>query len=255
MQLPPCKGVQKALNSFKHKKATSGQNHHKAKEKHKHSPNSPVEYKLWAEEHCRSLRRLGSKASTPLWLWAELPTSNTEPLSGKTPLGCAWKCQRMCTKRHQALELHRISELPAHCKCREAERNDSVRARAGTAGWPQMCPNSQFFLAPCSNFRPWERIFPKAPELPQFTFCFCSCFHSSPLRQGVAMGWLKCPPNIHSQQKCHPNKSEGAESSNTKTSGKKYSTGTRKETPRKAKKDPEIRTKDCASQHTWCGCL
>lgn len=149
------------------RKATSSQNHPEAKEKHKHSPNSPVEHKLWAEEHCRSLRQLGSKASTPLWLWAELPTSNTEPLSGKTPLGCAWKCQRMCTKRHQALVLHRISELPPHCKCREAERNDSVRARAGTAGWPQMCPNSQSFLAPCSNFRPWERIFPKAPELPQ----------------------------------------------------------------------------------------
>lgn len=205
MQLPPCKAVQKVLNSFKQEKVTSSQNDHEAEEKHKHSPNSPVEYKVRAQEHCRSVRGLGSKASTPLWFWAELPASNTEPLwVGKTPLGRAWKCQRMCTKRHQALGLHRISELPAHSKCREAGTNDSVRARAGTAGWPQMCPNSQSFLVPCSKE---ERIFPKAPELQQFT---CFCFHISPLRQGVTMGWLKCPPNIHSQQKCHPKQIRGS---------------------------------------------
>lgn len=76
--------------------------------RNKYSPNSPVEYKVWAEEHCRSVRGVSSKASTPLCLWAELPTSNTETLSGKTPLGCAWKCQRMWTKRQQALLLHKV---------------------------------------------------------------------------------------------------------------------------------------------------
>lgn len=203
MQLPPCKAVQKVLNSFKQAKATSSQNHHKAKDKHKHNPSSPVEHTVWAEEHCRSVRRLGSKAPTPLWLWAEL-WATQEHLGGKTPLGCTWKCQRMCTKRHQTLVLHRTSELRAHSKCSEAENNDSMKARAGTAGWPQSP------VLPC----PLQKLQSMREDLPQSSRAVAAvqlgfCFHISPLRQGVTMCWLRSPPNIHSQQKCHPKQIRG----------------------------------------------
>lgn len=165
--------------------------------RNKHSPNSPVEYKVRAEEHCRSLRGLGSKASTPLWLLAELPTSNTETLRWENSTGMCLKVPEDVPTKAPSSGTPQSKWTQSTLEAQRSWKEQFNEGQGRKAGWPQMCPNSQSFLVPCRNFKTWESTFPKAPEpSQQFTFCF----HISPLRQGVTMGCLKRPPNTHWQQ-------------------------------------------------------
>lgn len=193
------KGCSESFEFIQTRESNIHQNHHEAKDKHKHSPNSPVQYTVWAQEHCRSVRRLGSKAPTPMWLWAELPVINTGTLRWENTTGMHLKVPEDVHKKAPNVVLHRTSELRAHCKCSEAEKNYSMKARAGTAGWPQ------FRVLPC----PLQKLQSMREDLPQRSTAvpavqFGFCFHISPLRRGATTRWLRCPPNIHSQQKCHP---------------------------------------------------